>query len=559
MRAAASGIAATFAPRWQMVPARPCATVGHGVSRLDRRWGPAGIVLACLLAVLPVAAQDFPAEERPLEPAATRKDDPAPTTVVPSAALPRQAVPPDPAPPARRAADAPPGTATPSPLPPAPVREAPEAPSATTGAPLPPARTTSASDPATVASSDPADVSASNPAESHAAWPPDAGPPALVPEGDPASLDFIGPPLVPPFAILDQEVLPGSSARLEWKASQSFAGGEVVSPVNVVHGTRPGPVLCLTAAIHGDELNGVEIVRQVVNRLQPADLAGTVIGVPIVNLFGFTRNSRYLPDRRDLNRYFPGSRFGSVASRIAHSFFENVVRHCDALVDFHTGSFDRSNLPQVRADLREERVLGFTRGFGAAPVLHSDGSRGMLRVAASSEGIAAVTFEVGAPTRLQPEYIAYGVQAIETLLHNLGMRRTRPEWDEPQPIFYDSAWVRADAGGMLVSEVELGDRVRRDQRLGRVIDPINNLERDITSPVNGRVIGMALNQVVLPGFAAFHLGVETSEQHAVEEAATGAAEEPVEEDADPADAPEPDRDALPPEPDEPEDLDEEFE
>ena len=397
-------------------------------------------------------------------------------------------------------------------------------------------------------------------------WPPDAGPPALVPAGDPASQDFIGPPLVPPFHILGQDVLPGSSARLEWKASQSFAGGEVVSPVNVVHGTRPGPVLCLVAAIHGDELNGVEIVRQVVNRLDPADLAGTVVAVPIVNLFGFTRNSRYLPDRRDLNRYFPGSRFGSVASRIAHSFFDNVVSSCDALVDFHTGSFDRSNLPQVRADLRQESVLAFTRGFGATPVLHSDGSKGMLRVAATEDGVAAVTFEVGAPARLQPDYIAYGVQAIETLLHNLAMTRTRPEWDEPQAVFYDSAWVRADAGGMLVSDVELGDRVARGQRLGRVIDPINNIERDITSPVNGRVIGMALNQVVLPGFAAYHLGVETSEQHAVEEAAAGTAEEPVEEDAGPGDAAESDGDALPPEAgdgrrgeDPDEELDEEFE
>lgn len=365
--------------------------------------------------------------------------------------------------------------------------------------------------------------------------PPFVGPPALDPAGDPASNDFIGPPLVPPFHILGQDVLPGSSARLEWKASQSFAGGEVVSPVTVVHGTRPGPVLCLVAAIHGDELNGVEIVRQVVNRLDPADLGGTVIGVPIVNLFGFTRNSRYLPDRRDLNRFFPGSRFGSVAARIAHSFFDNVVRNCTALVDFHTGSFDRSNLPQVRADLRKETVLQFIRGFGATPVLHSDGSKGMLRVAASEAGVAAVTFEVGAPARLQLDHIEHGVQAMETLLHNLGMSRVRPQWDEPQAIFYDSTWVRADAGGMLVSDVELGDRVSRGQRLGLVIDPINNIEREISSPVNGRVMGMALNQVVLPGFAAFHLGVETSEEHAVQEAAAGTARPPVEEDTPPED------------------------
>ena len=373
----------------------------------------------------------------------------------------------------------------------------------------------------------------------------EAGPPALLPAGDPASAEFVGPPLVPPFPILDAEVLPGSRARLEWKASQSFAGSEVVSPVTVVHGTRPGPVLCLTAAIHGDELNGVEIVRQVSNRLQPDTLAGTVVGVPIVNLFGFSRNSRYLPDRRDLNRFFPGSRFGSVASRIAHSFFDSVARRCDMLVDFHTGSFDRSNLPQVRADLRLPGVLEFTRAFGATPVLHSDGSRGMLRVAATAADIPAVTFEVGAPARLQPDQIAHGVAAIDSLLHNLGMQESGATDSEPQAIFYDSEWVRADAGGLLISDVELGDRIVNGQRLGRVIDPINNIERDIVSPVSGQVLGMALNQVVLPGFAAYHLGVQTSEAHAVEEAASGAADAPVEEDPSPDAEPEP-GDTLPP-------------
>jgi predicted deacylase len=364
-------------------------------------------------------------------------------------------------------------------------------------------------------------------------WPPESvGPPALIASADPGSAEFIGPPMVPPFVILDAEVAPGTTARLQWKASQGFAGGEVTSPITVVHGTRPGPVLCLTAAIHGDELNGVEIVRRVVNGLDPGQLGGTVIGVPIVNLFGFSRNSRYLPDRRDLNRFFPGSRYGSIAGRIAYSFFANVVKHCDSLVDFHTGSFDRSNLPQVRADLTLPDVLDFTRGFGATTVLHSAGTRGMLRLAATHAGIPAVTFEVGGPGLLQPGEIAHGVQAIETLLHKLGMTRELPTWQEPQPFFYDSIWVRANAGGLLLSDVQLGQRVQRGQRLGVVIDPIDNVEREIVSPVFGRVIGMALNQVVLPGFAAYHLGEETSEQQAVREAAANPEPAPVEEDPD---------------------------
>jgi uncharacterized protein len=361
------------------------------------------------------------------------------------------------------------------------------------------------------------------------------GPPALLPEGDPRSESFIGPRLIEPLRLLGVEVEPGSKLRLEWKASQSFSGGEVISPVIVVHGVRSGPRLCLTAAVHGDELNGVEIVRRVSNRVDAKNLAGSLIAVPIVNLFGFSRGSRYLPDRRDLNRYFPGSARGSVASRMAHSFFENIARHCDGIVDFHTGSFERSNLPQIRADLTIPEVREFSRGFGATTVLQSRGSEGMLRVAATAAGIPAVTFEVGGPLRLQPEEIAFGVQAIETLMHKLGMLVDSPDWDEPQPIYYASRWVRAAGGGMLISDVAMGQRVGRGERLGVVIDPLANTERAIYAPFDGRVLGMALNQVVLPGFAAYHLGEETSEQAAAEGA--------LESDEDPAD--EHDHDASP--------------
>lgn len=347
------------------------------------------------------------------------------------------------------------------------------------------------------------------------------GPPPLIPAGDPSSTEFVGPVLVGPFEILGSQVLPGNRARLEWNAEMSFSGSEVISPVVVAHGVRPGPVLCLTAGIHGDELNSVEIVRRVAHHIDPIDLGGTLIAVPVVNLFGFSRNSRYLPDRRDLNRFFPGSRHGSIASRIAFSFFSEVVQRCDAVVDLHTGSFDRSNLPQVRADLSRPEVREFTRGFGATTVLHSAGSRGMLRTAAIQSGIPAVTFEVGGPAELEPEEIAHGVQAIDTLMHKLGMTRDLPTWDEPQPIFYESSWVRSDAGGLLLGKVELGDRVEVGQVLGVVIDPIHDIERELISPVRGKVLGMARNRVVLPGFAAFHLGEEASEQQVVSRAQSG--------------------------------------
>jgi len=378
--------------------------------------------------------------------------------------------------------------------------------------------------------------------EATPAWSPAStllGPPALIPEADPTAIEFVGPPLMANFEILGQEVLPGARARLEWSASQSFAGSEVVSPVIVVHGVRPGPVLCLTAGIHGDELNGVEIVRRAVYGVDPTTLGGTLIGVPIVNLLGFSRGSRYLPDRRDLNRFFPGSRAGSIASRIAQSFFDNVVKRCEGLVDFHTGSFDRSNLPQVRADLRDPSVLEFAGKFGATPVLHSAGAKGMLRQAASRAGIPAVTFESGAPSLLQIPEIEASVRSVEALLFELGMTADAPERSEPPAVFYDSQWVRADAGGMLIARVELGGLVDPGQVLGVVIDPINNVEREITSPIKGLVIGMARNQVVLPGFAAFHLGEQQTADAAAAEATQANSAGVIEEEY--ADPPPPER------------------
>ena len=164
-----------------------------------------------------------------------------------------------------------------------------------------------------------------------------------------------------------------------WRAGQSFDGSPIETPVVVVRGRDAGPVLCLTAATHGDELNGVEIVRRTLASIEPDDLSGTVIGVPIVNLLGFSRGSRYLPDRRDLNRYFPGNPDGSLASRIAHGFFTDIVRHCERLVDFHTGSFKRTNLPQLRANLAVDDVRKFVQRFGATSVLHKVGANGTLR------------------------------------------------------------------------------------------------------------------------------------------------------------------------------------
>ena len=313
------------------------------------------------------------------------------------------------------------------------------------------------------------------------------------------------------LTMLGTDIYPNSSRRISWAATELFEGVPVSTPVLVVNGKFAGPTLCLTAAVHGDELNGIEMVRRVMHDLNPEKLSGAVVGVPIVNLQGFRRGSRYLPDRRDLNRFFPGNPNGSAASRIAYSFFTQIIQHCDALIDLHTGSFERANLPQLRADLRNPDVVTLTQGFGATVILHSEPAEGTLRFAASASGIPTVTLEAGGPSELELKEVKHGVKGIETLLNTLGMVKKIRLWGDAEPVYYRSTWVRANRGGILLADVTLGSTVRQGDLLGTITDPMNNANSKLYSPHSGRIIGMARNQVVMPGFAVFHVGIQTDE------------------------------------------------
>jgi len=315
--------------------------------------------------------------------------------------------------------------------------------------------------------------------------------------------------LAKPLELLGSAVLPGTARRLSWSATELFEGVPVSTPVLVINGSLAGPTLCLTAAVHGDELNGIEMVRRVMHDIAPLKVSGAIIGIPIVNVQGFRRGSRYLPDRRDLNRYFPGNPDGSAAARIAHSFFTNVISHCDALIDLHTGSFERANLPQIRADLRDPDVVTLTQGFGSMVILHSTPTAGTLRYAATTAGIPTVTLEAGGPSQLELNEVKLGVKGVETLINTLGMVKKKRFWGDPEPVYYRSSWVRADNGGILLADVSLGSTVRKGDVLGTITDPMNNARTELVSPYSGRIIGMARNQVVMPGFAAFHVGIQT--------------------------------------------------
>lgn len=340
-----------------------------------------------------------------------------------------------------------------------------------------------------------------------------AAPEALDPYGGVSMAPADPDPLTQqPLMLLNNTVAPGTFRTLQWFPGQYISSLDTPVPVLVAHGARPGPKLCLTAAIHGDEINGIEIVRRVLHQTDPDILSGTVIGVPIVNLDGFRRASRYLSDRRDLNRYFPGNPSGSYATRIAHSLFQNIILKCDYLVDLHTASFYRTNLPQLRGDLKNQSVLEFSRHFGGMSVLHNNGAAGTLRRAASDAGIPALTMETGGPHALEQEAINFGVRGIKNLLHNLTMYKTMRLWLLPQPVFYQSIWVRSTQGGIMLSKVDLNEKVKAGQLLGRVVDPISNTSSDIISPINGTILGKALDQVVSPGFATFHIGVVATEE-----------------------------------------------
>ena len=329
-----------------------------------------------------------------------------------------------------------------------------------------------------------------------------------VTASDQSSDDAASPQPAESFTLLGNEVLPGTSTRLAWSPGIQIAGLSQPTPVLVVNGANAGPTLCLTGAVHGDELNGIEIIRRTMYDLDPEKLSGRVVGIPIVNLPGFQQGSRYLPDRRDLNRHFPGSPDGSLADRIAYSLFENIIRRCNMLVDIHTGSLKRTNLPQLRADMNNPDVATLTQGFDRMAVVHSSGSSGMLRTAAVEAGITTVTMEAGESHRIQEHQIEAGVNSLTSLMERQGMISRMFVWSDPEPIYYDSDWIRAQHGGILFSDVELGARVSEGEILGYVADPITNAQYPIRSSSSGRVIGMAVDQVVMAGFAAYHIGTE---------------------------------------------------
>jgi len=314
-----------------------------------------------------------------------------------------------------------------------------------------------------------------------------------------------------PMELLGRTIETGSSQRFAFVPDRTFEASYLNMPVFVARGAAPGPTLCLAAGVHGDELNGVEIARRAFSGVDARTLQGTVIALPAINAEGVRTGNRYLSDRRDLNRAFPGSAGGSVARLIAHKVFTEVLVRCDALVDLHTASNNRTNLPQIRADISDPEIRELAIHFGTGIVIAGKGPDGSLRREAAKAGIPSIIYEAGAPHRFQEDEIARGVAGIESILAYLGMA-DRPEREIPESSIYErSRWVRVSTGegGFFFPEAALGDTVKNGETLGRVVDPLTDKHNAVVSGVSGEIIGMAFSRPVLSGYALFHVAWHT--------------------------------------------------
>jgi predicted deacylase len=252
----------------------------------------------------------------------------------------------------------------------------------------------------------------------------------------------------------------------------------------------------------------VEIAHRIYAGLSAEELAGTLIAVPTVNMAGLRSGNRYLPDRRDLNRAFPGNPKGSLASRIANSLYQGVIRHCDALIDLHTGSASRTNVPQIRTDLASPSALALARSFGVGVVLDGRGPTGSLRRALLDAGVPAVIYEAGEPLRFQENEIAIGVEGVQHVMVDLGMIAGTSS-NRPSAVYRKTTWVRSgDAMGVFLTGRQPGDLVHQGDELGTVTDPVTEETSVIVAPADGKIIGMAVPQLVLPGYGLFHLGFD---------------------------------------------------
>lgn len=302
-------------------------------------------------------------------------------------------------------------------------------------------------------------------------------------------------------------VKPGQQAYIDLRIPDLYTNNPMYCRVQVIHGRKPGPTVFISGAIHGDEINGVEIIRRVLQLRSIKSIKGTLIAVPVVNIFGFIAQTRYLPDRRDLNRCFPGSEKGSLAGRTAHLFLNEVVKKCTHGIDLHTAAVHRDNFPQIRAVLGDPETKRMAEAFAAPIIVNTGLLEGSLRHAGAEIGVPIIVYEAGEALRFDEVSIRAGVRGVISTLRELDMlaksRSKRPKI--PSEIAKSSLWVRAPKSGILRSEKKLGDPVTKGEILAIVSDPLGEDDEAVTAPIDGLIIGRTNIPLVNEGEALFHI------------------------------------------------------
>jgi predicted deacylase len=307
------------------------------------------------------------------------------------------------------------------------------------------------------------------------------------------------------LTIGEHRIRRGTTEQIFLKVSEYYTATPVNVPVTVIRGTHPGSTLFLTAAIHGDELNGVEIVRRVMTSITPDRLRGTLICVPVVNRMGFLTHTRYLPGRRDLNRYFPGDANGNAASRTARTLFRQIVKRSEYGIDLHTASVGRTNLPHLRADMSNRDVRGLARAFGSEIIMDSPGSPRTLRGAATRAGVPTIILEAGETFRFQRNMVAHGVMGVRNVLGSLGMIEEKPRQPRLRVIVKVTDWARSERGGIADILVRPGQIVYEGDEIASITNPFGREVFSVRSPLTGLIIGITTVPMVNPGDAICHI------------------------------------------------------
>lgn len=309
-----------------------------------------------------------------------------------------------------------------------------------------------------------------------------------------------------PITIGETEVLPGTRRNIDLPIADLYTATELHMPMRVICGKQAGPTAFVSAAVHGDEINGVEIIRRLLGMKALQRLRGTLLLVPVVNVHGFLDRSRYLPDRRDLNRSFPGSATGSIAARLAHIFSREVAFKADFGIDLHTGALDRSNLPQIRITRGDEAAAKLASAFGAPVVIGANSREGSLRAATAARGIPVIVYEAGEALRFDELSIRAGVRGIMRVLRSQKMlpRRNEPVARETV-MASSSSWVRAPSSGIVTKRGALGRRVKKGDTLAVITDPLGDRSDPLISPINGLIIGRSNMPLTHEGEALFHV------------------------------------------------------